>query len=59
MREDLIKVGEISRAARVLTSSGLAPASEDTISKLAAKHPRRTSDFDDAVANTTYTSLIK
>ena len=43
----LVKCGELSRAARVLTSSGLAPVSEDTISRLANKHPSRVKDIQD------------
>ena len=42
----LVKWGELSRASRVLTSKGLAPASEDTTTKLASKHPSRVNDLD-------------
>ena len=35
----LLKCGELSRAARILTSPGLAPASLDTRDKLTVKHP--------------------
>ena len=34
-----VKCGELSRAARVLTSHGLAPPSEESIQRLRAKHP--------------------
>ena len=37
----LIQCGKLSRAARVLTSVGLAPASEETVQKLEKKHPKR------------------
>ena len=37
----LVRCGELSRASRLLTSKGLAPASEDTTAKLASKHPSR------------------
>ena len=40
----LIRQGELSRAARMLTSNGLAPESEETVSKLKFKHPARRSD---------------
>ena len=42
----LISCGEISRAARVLTSSGLADDTEETIQKLACKHPSRTNQLN-------------
>ena len=35
----LIRCGEISKAAKVIISNGLAPASEETILKLKSKHP--------------------
>ena len=38
-----IKSGEISRAASLLTSSGVAEDSDDTLRKLEAKHPERRS----------------
>lgn len=41
-------MGEVSRAARVLTSPGLAPADETTARKLASKHPRRADDTENA-----------
>ena len=41
MAMKLVRSGELSRAARVLVSSGLAPATEETVQKLAAKHPAR------------------
>ena len=41
-----MKSGELSRAARVLTSKGLAPANEETTKKLEGKHPKRYSDLD-------------
>ena len=41
----LVKCGELSRAARVLTSAGMAPATEETARKLAAKHPSRREEF--------------
>ena len=37
----LVKSGELSRAARILTSKGLAPASDETVAKLSLKHPTR------------------
>ena len=37
---NLLRVGELSHAAQALTSSGLAPASEKTVTKLATKHIR-------------------
>ena len=40
----LIRQGELSRAARMLTSNGLVPESEETVSKLKSKHPARRSD---------------
>ena len=46
----LIRCGEISRAAKILTSSGLAPTSLDTRGKLAAKHPCRSGDLDDNIS---------
>ena len=39
-----MRCGELSRAARVLTSSGLAPTSDTTISRLATKHSPRVKD---------------
>lgn len=38
-----VHCGELSRAARVLNSSGLAPETDETVSKLANKHPSRLS----------------
>ena len=35
----LVKSGELSRAAKLLTSQGLAPATDETIQKLKSKHP--------------------
>ena len=35
----LVQSGEISRAARVLTSQGLAPESDDVLQMLKLKHP--------------------
>ena len=35
----LVKCGELSRAARILTSHGLAPPLEESIQRLKAKHP--------------------
>ena len=43
----LVRCGELSRAAHVLTSSGLAPATPDTAQKLAEKHPIRMFDIPD------------
>ena len=37
----LVRCGELSRAAKLLISPGLAPASADVVDKLAAKHPVR------------------
>ena len=36
-----VKYGELSKAARILTSHGLAPPSEKSIQRLRAKHPAR------------------
>ena len=36
----LAKCGELSKSARLLTSKGLAPASDETVQKLISKHPR-------------------
>ena len=36
----LAKCGELSKSARILTSKGLAPASDETVQKLISKHPR-------------------
>ena len=38
----LVKKSELSRAARLLTSSDLAPPTKETASKLVSKHPSRT-----------------
>ena len=38
-------MGELLRAAKALTSLGLAPANEETTSKLATKHPKRSSEL--------------
>ena len=43
----LVRCGKLSRAAGVLTSSGLAPATPDTTHKLAEKHPIRVFDIPD------------
>ena len=37
----MVRCGELSKAACILTSSGLAPASDETVSKHRAKHPKR------------------
>ena len=37
----LVRCGELSRAAKLLTSPGLAPTSADVVDKLALKHPVR------------------
>ena len=37
----LVKCGELSRAAQVLISPGLAPANDETVEKLVTKHPKR------------------
>ena len=37
----LVRCGELSRASKVLTSTGLAESSAETTAKLALKHPRR------------------
>ncbi len=47
----LIRCGEISRAAKILTSPGLAPTSLDTRDKLTAKHPCRSGDLDDNISS--------
>ena len=39
-----VKCGELSRASRILTSQGLAPATEDTVNKLQDKHPHHTTN---------------
>ena len=44
---NFIKLGEISRTACALTSSGLAPESEETAAKLAEKHPKRSCTMED------------
>ena len=36
----LVRCGELSKAARILTSNGLAPSSAETIKKLSSKHPK-------------------
>ena len=38
--ESCVREGDISRAARLLTSSGLAPDSAETLQRLKAKHPQ-------------------
>ena len=40
----LVKCGELSRAAKILTSKGLADPSDETINKLNLKHPVRLSE---------------
>ena len=47
----MIRCGELSKAARVLTSSGLAPATKETTQKLTAKHPRRSSVIEEQLAD--------
>ena len=42
-----MKCGELSRAARILTSHGLAPPSEESIQRLRAKHPATLSGVDE------------
>ena len=37
----LVHCGELSRASRVLTSQGFAPATDDTVAQLLSKHPHR------------------
>lgn len=37
----LVKRGELSRAAKLFVSSGLVPVSSETVSNLASKHPAR------------------
>ena len=56
----LVKCVEIARAAKVLMSSGLAPASEETAKKLAAKHPARSvsAENDHEVSSNTTTEAI-
>ena len=41
----LVRCGELSRAARVLTSVGLAPTCEETVQKLERKHPARSEEI--------------
>ena len=56
----LIKVGELSRAARVLTSKGLAKATDETVTKLKSKHPSRTAPtLDLPLVDSKQFSLIK
>ena len=55
----LVRCGELSRAARVLTSSGLAPATPDTAQKLAEKHPIRVFDIPDMPSPAMHISLSK
>ena len=40
----LVRCGELSRAARVLTSKGLAPANDTTVERLKKKHPANNND---------------
>ena len=47
----MIKCGELSRAARILTSSGLAPAAKKTVHKLASEHQERASALPDVASN--------
>ena len=42
----LIRCGELAQASRVLTCSGLACTSPDTINKLKAKHPSQVNNLD-------------
>ena len=37
----LLRCGELSRAAKALTSQGLAPANDETLNKLRSNHPSR------------------
>ena len=37
----LVRCGELSKTARILTSNGSAPSSAETIKKLSSKHPKR------------------
>ena len=53
----LIKCGELSRASRILTSLGLAPATEETAEKLASKHPTRSSALPEGNLNEETISL--
>ena len=55
----LVRCGELSRAARVLTSSGLAPATPDTAHKLAEKHPFRVFDIQNMPSPAMHISLSK
>ena len=48
----LVRCGELSRAAKLLVSPGLASVSDETVLKLASKHPTRLKDvlcFDDSL----------
>ena len=52
----LVCCGELSRASRVFTSSGLAPSTADTTKKLALKHPPRVKSID--LLNTPHSEAI-
>ena len=47
----LSKSGELFRAVRILTSSGLAPVTKETVEKLASKHPERASALTDVASD--------
>ena len=47
-----VKCGELSRAARILTSDGLIPPSPETEEKLKAKHPSQSEELRLSTVNT-------
>ncbi len=53
----LIKCGELSRAAKLLLSPGLAPVSAETVVKLTLKHPARVKSVPCPEVLPQYTSL--
>ena len=53
----LSRCGELSRAARSLTSGGLAPANADTVERLKSKHPRRYPESTFAEVNSAFDPL--
>ena len=56
--EALVREGEVSRAAKLLSSSGLAPDTDDTLRRLQEKHPAMFKTLDSQeVENTDVISL--
>ena len=47
-----VKCGELSRAARILTSDGLIPPSPETEEQLKAKHPSQSEELRRSTVNT-------